>query len=326
MNKHDNIIAFPANARRPANAPRLLRAGSAGAGQAPATVLDLAAKRSVRAKANATATRQRPLTMNEVWDALNQDRIEMHYQPQYDLATGEIMGAEALLRLVDGQGQLVYPDRFSELVETSDLIVPLGRAVIERVCADLVQIRAEGGVLPRVAINLAAHQLNSDDGLVGFIDDTLAEHSLAYTDLEFELTERQRLDTNGQGSPALIALASRGAKITIDDFGIGYSSVVCLTELPISTFKLDRALIGRLPEDETMQSVVTALLKLAEHLGLDVVAEGVETQAQHQWLKDAGCPSGQGFGYAKPMPIAKLQVLLNENIQPDITINAASLR
>ena len=169
MTKQDNIIAFPGNARRPAHAPRI------GAGDRQAQVLDLAAKRAVRAQASATDKRQRPLTMTEVWDALHQQRIEMHYQPQYDLASGEIMGAEALLRLIDGQGQLVYPDRFIELVEHSDLIVPLGRAVIEQVCTDLVEIRAAGGVLPRVAINLAAHQLNSDEGLVGFIDDTLAE-------------------------------------------------------------------------------------------------------------------------------------------------------
>ncbi len=325
MNKQDNIIAFPGNTRGSANAPRLTSRLSAEAGQAQAKVLNLAAKRAVRPRAVAEVTRQRPLTINEVWDALNEARIEMHYQPQYDLATGEIIAAEALLRLVDGQGQLVYPDRFIELVEHSDLIVPLGRAVIERVCANLVQIRADGGVLPHVAINLAAHQLNSDDGLVGFIDDTLAEHGLAYADLEFELTERQRLDTNGEGSPALVALATRGAKITIDDFGIGYSSVVCLTELPIGAFKLDRALIGRLPEDETMQSVVTALLKLAEHLKLDVVAEGVETQAQHQWLTDAGCPAVQGFGYAKPMPLDQLQALLVEGARSGISINAATL-
>ena len=84
-------------------------------------------------------------------------------------------------------------------------------------------------------------------------------------------------------------------------------------------------MIGRLPEDETMQSVVNALLKLAEHLGLEVVAEGVETQAQHQWLKDAGCPFGQGFGYAKPMPVAKLQELLSEDSKSGIAISAASI-
>jgi EAL domain-containing protein (putative c-di-GMP-specific phosphodiesterase class I) len=299
---NSNVIAFPAAARQPRRRVATLKG---------ATIYSLDTRRAQPPKPNAKANR--PLPLGEVWAALNEGRIQMHYQPQYDLATGEIMAAEALLRLVDTDGDLVYPDRFIELAEHSDLIVPLGRAVIERVCADLVATRATGGVLPRVAINLSAHQLNCDSELLSFVDQTIDKYGLDYTDLEFELTERQRLDSAGSGAAVIKVLAARGARIVIDDFGIGYSSVICLTELPISAFKLDRALIGRLPEDQAIQSVVQCLLKLATHLDLEVVAEGVETRAQHDWLVDVGCPSGQGFGYARPMAIEALQGLLQEH-------------
>ncbi len=296
-----NVIHFPIATGRPRHET---------ARREPARILDLETRRSARARAAAVASRALPLTIAEVWDALDDGRVTLHYQPQYDLLTGSLLAAEALVRLVDPEGGLIYPDRFIELVERSDLIVPLGRAVIERACADLVAVRAAGGVLPRVALNLSARQLNCDDELMRFLDQEIYAHGLAYDDLEFELTERQRLSTDGDGSHVLEALAKRGARITIDDFGIGYSSVACLTDLPISAFKLDKALIDRLPEDGAIQSVVTCLLDLAARLDLDVVAEGVETDAQRDWLRRVGCPSAQGFGLARPMAIDALQELL----------------
>ena len=106
-----------------------------------------------------------PLTAGDIWNAIAEQRMVMHYQPQYDMSTGKTVAAEALVRLVDVAGQLIYPDRFIEMVEQSDLIVPLGRAVIEQVCADLAAFRAEGFALQRIAINLSANQLNIDSGL-----------------------------------------------------------------------------------------------------------------------------------------------------------------
>ena len=302
MDTHD-VIHFPVAAGRPRRE---------NAGREPARILDLETRRAARARATAAATHNRPLTIAEVWKALDEGRLTLHYQPQYDLDNGELLAAEGLVRLIDREGGLVYPDRFIELVEHSDLVVPLGRAVIERACADLVAVRAAGAVLPRVALNLSARQLNCDDELLAFLDQTLTSRGLAYPDLEFELTERQRLSAEGDGRHALEALANCGARITIDDFGIGYSSVVCLTELPIRAFKLDRALISRLPEDESIQSVVSCLLDLASLLDLDVVAEGVETRAQHEWLSRAGCPAAQGFGLARPVAVQALQGLLTE--------------
>lgn len=277
---------------------------------APAVVIDLAAHRK-RLRTGPAA--ERPLTLSEVWSAINAGRIVLHYQAQFDLNTGKVACAEALLRLKDTNGRLIFPDRFIDWAEDSDLIVPLGRAVIERACRDLADIRASGGVLPRIAINVSAYQLSCDDGLVDFVDETLVANGLNYADLEFELTERQRLDSSGQGVRTIKTLAERGLRLAIDDFGVGYSSVVCLTELPISSFKLDKALIGQLPENIAMQGVVKSLLAIGEHLGLEVVAEGVETEAQHDWLVRAGCPAAQGFGYAKPMDIDSLREKLLKN-------------
>ena len=253
------------------------------------------------------------LTPHDVWEALNEGRMVMHYQPQYDMRTGKTVAAEALVRLIDRDDQLIYPDRFIDTTEQSDIIVPLGRAVIEQVCVDLRACRAEGIEIQRIAINLSAHQLNIDTTLLNFVDNVIARHGLKYDDLEFEITERQNLTSNCAGIDLLKKLNQRGARIVIDDFGIGYSSVVYLTELPISAFKLDRALVSRLPEDKAMQSVVKSLLRLAEDLDVDVVAEGIETKEQNEYLAHAGCPFAQGFGYAKPMAIANFQAFLTEN-------------
>lgn len=252
------------------------------------------------------------LTMGEIWDALNDGRIEMHYQPQYDMRTGETVAAEALIRLIDVEGQLIYPDHFINMAEQSDLIVPLGRAVIEQVCADLAACRAEGLPVERIAINLSAHQLNLDAKLVEFVDQTVVHYGLTYEDLEFELTERQNLTPNCAGIASLNALSERGTRLVIDDFGTGYSSVLYLTDLPISAFKLDCALVSRLPEDRTMWSVVKSLLTLAAGLELEVTAEGIETHEQDEFLARAGCPYGQGFGYAKPMDINAFRTFLTE--------------
>ena len=246
------------------------------------------------------------LSAGDVWAAIAEQRVVMHYQPQYHMLSGATVAAEALVRLVDHDNNLIYPDSFITLVEQNDLIVPLGRAVIEQVCADLAACRREGYTLRRVAINLSAHQLNIDTSLIEFVDQTITRHGLEWADLEFELTERQHLTSKCDGIASLKAFVECGARLVIDDFGIGYSSVVYLTELPISAFKLDRALISRLLEDEALQCVVKSLIALADNLDLEVVAEGIETDAQNEYLKSVGCEFAQGFGYAKPMGIDAL--------------------
>ena len=309
MAQNNSIITFPVAA-----AVGRARQSKASRCAIP-TVIDLQSRRRaaiVKAQAMAVKQPARELAPGEVWDALNEDRLVMHYQPQYEMSTGKTIAAEALARLVNSDGELIYPDRFIGLVEQSDLVVPLGRAVIERVCADLAASRTEGLAIQRMAINLSAHQLNIDTTLLRFIDQVIARYGLEYVDLEFELTERQSLTPRCEGLAVLNALAQRGSRIVIDDFGIGYSSIVYLAALPVSGFKLDCALVSYLPEDKVMQALVESLLLLAANLDLEVIAEGIETNGQNEYFVRAGCPYAQGFGYAKPMNIGDLQAFMTE--------------
>lgn len=309
MKRETNIIAFPAPRAQVTGEHRLEFDG------ATPCVIQLSSHRPAARRRSATPASEQTLhelTIGDIWDALNEDRLVMHYQPQYDMSTRQTVAAEALVRIVDRDGQIVGPNRFIELAEQSDLIIPFGRAVIERVCADLAGLRAAGGSIRRVSINLCANQVNSDASLPDFVDDMLECYGLERGDLEFELTERQHLGPFSDGLEVLRELADRGARIVIDDFGIGYSSMMYLNELPVSAFKLDRALVDRLPEDTGTQAIVASLLTLAENLNLEVVAEGIETDAQHFYLAAAGCRFAQGFGYARPMAMTDLETFLRE--------------
>ena len=202
MSKDTNIIDLPIAlvASRTRQADQAEDAG--------AVVIDLKA----RSQAGVSERQALPaydqsnyLSPGEVWDALNNDRLVVHYQPQYDMRNGKTVAAEALVRLIDTDGQLVYPYRFIDPVEQRDLIVPLGRAVIGRVCSDLAAIRAAGLPLQRIAVNLSAYQLVADTGLLSFIDQLVSRHGLQYEDLEFELTERHSLQTQSEGHQELSA-------------------------------------------------------------------------------------------------------------------------
>jgi EAL domain-containing protein (putative c-di-GMP-specific phosphodiesterase class I) len=252
------------------------------------------------------------LTAADVWRAMCEDRICVHYQPQYEISTGKMVAAEALVRLVDRSGQLIYPDHFIYSAENCDLIAQLGRTVIDRVCATIASIRADSYELQRVAINLCAHQLNVDTHLTDFVDETLAGYGLDHSDLEFELTERQEIKPDSSGMAVLRALAARGGRIVIDDFGMGFSSMSYLTasELPVTSIKLDRASISPLVKDRNVERLVRNILTLAAELGLEVVAEGVEFMEQNQCLMEMGCTYAQGYGYARPMSADDLRAFI----------------
>jgi EAL domain-containing protein (putative c-di-GMP-specific phosphodiesterase class I) len=308
--EHDNVIRFPVT---DAGASRNRREESDGEA---APVVDLTGRRRALS-ATMIDNRSSELAPEEIWEALSNGRMVMHYQPQYDMRSGQTVAAEALVRLLDHNGQIIGPDRFIKSMEESDLIVLLGRDVIEHVCADLAMARDAGSDIHRMAINLSARQLNIDSTLPFFIEQTLGRYGLQHSDLEFELTERQRLSPKSNGPEVLNELARQGARVVIDDFGIGFSSVAYLAELPVSAFKLDRALVHRLPTDGTTRTLIKCLLNLADRMGLEVVAEGIETAAQNECLARAGCHYAQGFAYARPMGIEALQRFMT---QPDFAV------
>ncbi len=241
-----------------------------------------------------------PFGLDRLWQAITDDRVVLHYQPQVDVDTGRVIALEALVRIAAEDGALVYPDRYIADAEDSGLIVPLGREVIRQACRDLASWRAAGLSVQRVAINLSAHQLNLDRMLTTAVDEITSANGLTHADLEFELTERQALDRGGPGMKSLRTLAEAGARLALDDFGVGYSSISYLTELPFSVVKIDRSMVAQIPANETTGCVIRHLIAMASELGIEVVGEGVETAAQRDFLLAADCRLMQGYLLSRP--------------------------
>lgn len=254
--------------------------------------------------------RDRASMTAELVQALEQDRLVLHYQPQYAIDTQQVVGVEALVRLVSSSGELLGPGHFIELAEQTGLILPLGRWVIEQACRQLGYWRKAGLGHLRMAINVSPHQLR-DDNLIEIIDQAVAGNGIRHSDLELEITENQVVEHLPQVEQTLRKLTDRGVRIAIDDFGTGYSSLAYLMELSINTVKVDRAFIERLPGDDRTARIVNAIIVMARELGMSLTAEGIETDAQHQFLLAAGCQVGQGFGFARPRPAEDIERFLS---------------
>lgn len=246
--------------------------------------------------------------VNDLRRALAQgDQLELYYQTQHRLKDGGLVGLEALLRWRHPELGMVSPGDFIPLAERHGLMTALGNWVIEQAIAQLASWYASG--MPRVPIwvNISALQLIQGD-LESRLAAALAQHRMPARMLGLELTESVLLDERaGDISPRLEALRAKGHPIAIDDFGTGYSSMAYLKRLPIDKLKLDRAFIRALPEDVADAAIVTAVLAMAEGLGLEVVAEGVETEAQRDFLIAHGCPITQGFLFARPEPAEAIE-------------------
>jgi diguanylate cyclase (GGDEF)-like protein len=235
----------------------------------------------------------------ELEQALDQRRLVLHYQPQYAIDTQRVVGVEALVRLQSESGELIGPDQFIELAEETGLIVPLGRWVIEEACQELARWRRAGCGKTRMAVNISPRQLLEAD-FIDLIDQAVARAGIRHADLELEITERQVVEHLAEVEQTLRALTARGVRVAIDDFGTGYSSLAYLMELSITTIKIDRAFMARIPGDARAGRIVTAIIAMANALGLTLTAEGIETPAQHRFLLEAGCELGQGYGFARP--------------------------
>ncbi|GAA3909838.1 hypothetical protein GCM10022228_20810 [Halomonas cibimaris] len=235
------------------------------------------------------------------------DQLELHYQTQHHPATGALTGMEALLRWRHPRDGMISPGEFIPLAERHGLMAELGAWVVENACAQ--QARWQHTAMPATTIwiNISALQLFQGD-LESQLAGCLKRYRLQASQIGLELTESVLLDERaGDMVPRLETLRERGAPLAVDDFGTGYSSLGYLKHLPVDKVKLDRAFIRELPESRADAAIVTAVLAMAEGMALDVVAEGVETEAQRQFLVDAGCRSVQGFYFARPLPAAELE-------------------
>ncbi|UTD57123.1 putative bifunctional diguanylate cyclase/phosphodiesterase [Halomonas sp. MS1] len=235
------------------------------------------------------------------------DQLELHYQTQHHPGTGDLVGMEALLRWRHPEDGMISPGDFIPLAERHGLMAELGSWVIEKACAQQAHWQYSGMPKVTVWVNISALQLFQGD-LETQLSSCLERYQLKTSQIGLELTESVLLDERaGDMGPRLQALRNQGYAIAIDDFGTGYSSLGYLKRLPVDKIKLDRAFIRELPHDQADAAIVTAVLAMAEGMGLEVVAEGVETQEQCQFLVNAGCTLVQGFYFARPLPAAELE-------------------
>jgi diguanylate cyclase (GGDEF)-like protein len=228
------------------------------------------------------------------WEA---GAFEVFYQPLYRLPDYRLAGAEALLRWRDPEVGLRSPAEFIPVAEETGLIVPLGEWALREGCRQLGEWGDDG---LHLAVNVSPRQF-FDPGLRDSVRGILAETGLEPARLTLEITESLAMSEAGGALETLRALKALGVRIAIDDFGTGYSSLSYLEALPVDTIKIDRSFVGRLYQPET-RSVVTAILQLAETLGLEALAEGIETAEQEAVLAELGCEFGQGFFYGRPLP------------------------
>ncbi|HBE18033.1 MAG TPA: GGDEF domain-containing response regulator [Cyanobacteria bacterium UBA11149] len=240
------------------------------------------------------------LLEQELRQGIERAEFQLYYQPKVNLLTGQIEGAEALVRWRHPQRGFVSPGEFIPLAEKTGLIVPLGEWVLKAACTQ-AKIWQDVGFAPlRIAVNLSGHQFNRVH-LDRLVLDILRETGLDPSYLELELTESALIENPDAAIATLHQLRSLGIRISIDDFGTGYSSLSYLSQFPFDVLKIDRSFICQLPEDEKNLTITTAILQMAHRLKLKIVAEGVETKNQLIFLQEHQCDEIQGYWFSPPL-------------------------
>jgi diguanylate cyclase (GGDEF)-like protein/PAS domain S-box-containing protein len=261
------------------------------------------------------ATHEHLMLENRMWTALEQGGFEVHLQAQVALDTGRVIGAEALLRWHDAELGDIEPSRFIPIAEESGLILPLGDWVLGRAMALLAEWQHEGLGGLRLAVNLSARQFGGG-GLLARLDQLVDQHAIDPTLLELEITESAAMHDPENTRTVLRQLRDRGFKLAIDDFGTGYSSLAYLKLFAIDRIKIDRGFVKDIEHDPNDAAIVGATIGLAHSLGLSVVAEGVETQAQRGFLRDKRSDEAQGFLFGRPMPAREFGDFVRAQAQP----------
>ena len=232
--------------------------------------------------------------------ALERGELLLHFQPQIDLKSGRLTGAEALVRWQHPEMGMVLPARFIHLAEESGLIRPIGEWVLFNACDQMRQWRGQGFDLPRIAVNLSGHQLHKD-GIVGLVQRVLSETKLEPDSLELEITESFIMRQAEDAIDMLSRLKEIGVQLAIDDFGTGYSSLSYLKRLPVHKLKIDQSFVHGIPHDINDSSIARAVIALGRSMQMTVIAEGVETEQQQAFLRAEGCNEGQGYLYGRPI-------------------------
>ncbi|MFI9651480.1 EAL domain-containing protein [Guyparkeria halopsychrophila] len=292
-------------------------------GSSPEALLQQAGAAVYRAKAEGrgsvrffddsltASARQRVEMETRLRRAIEAGEFELYYQPQVDVASGQIIGAEALVRWRDGDRGLVPPDAFIRVAEQTGIIVALGEWVLRETCRQGREWRDAGLPVPRLAVNLSARQLH-DESLVERVRTVLEETGYPPDQLELELTESSLMHQHERSVRVLRALRGLGLHLAIDDFGTGYSSLAYLRQFPIDVLKIDKRFVDDLAENNDDREIAAAILAMGHALRLSVIAEGVETEAQLAFLSANDCDSYQGYLFSPPLPPAAFARLLSE--------------
>jgi len=256
--------------------------------------------------------RERKLIEARLRIALENRALELAYQPQYALRSGRMVGVEALVRWRDPELGQVPPDRFIPVAEDTSQILELGEFVLHEACAQAARWRAAGLPVGRMAVNLSPAQFAYQD-LVDTVQRALRATGLPPEALELEITEGTLMRDRQGAVATLEALHAIGVTTALDDFGTGYSSLAYLKRFPLDKIKIDRSFVSDLPDDPDDAAIARTIISLGKTLGLKVLAEGVETPAQRDFLLREGCDEGQGYLFARPMTAAQLEAMLQKD-------------
>jgi len=266
---------------------------------------------------------------NELYRALDEDEFVVYYQPQVEVATGLIVGMEALVRW-HKNGQIIPPANFLEIAEENGLIVDISEKVLEKVCKQISVWKSMGIQVPHVAVNLSTKNFR-DSGLVDKVKSLLQSHHLDGRDIMLEITETTAMDEPHKVIAMLCELKALGVGVAVDDFGVGHSSLSYLKRLPVDTLKIDRAFIKDLAEGTDDEKIVMAIVSLGKVFSMKVVAEGVETVEQASLLLRHQCDIIQGYLFSKPVDVDAMGKLLHvkrlapEQLMPDLMLKQSSI-
>lgn len=259
-------------------------------------------------------TESRVHLLQNLRQAFNHDRLFMVYQPKLELATGKVVGFEALMRWKTETGEFISPLDFIPIAESSGMIVPLGEWALRMSLVKIGQLRQSFDRPFTVAVNVSMVQF-AHPGFIDMIDSALAYTHAKPSYLELEITESFAVHDLSLVQALIQQLHDRGIRISIDDFGTGFSSLSYLEKLNFHCLKIDKSFIDRISEDNTDTRIPETILQLSRSLDLEVVAEGVETEFQAQWLRNHGCDFGQGYLFARPIPRDEVESWIAENIK-----------
>jgi EAL domain-containing protein (putative c-di-GMP-specific phosphodiesterase class I) len=251
---------------------------------------------------------------NDLRRAIEQEEFVVHYQPIFHLADGGgVWGLEALVRWYHPERGLLYPDEFVSLAEQSGLVVPAGERVLNEACRQAKEWQEAYPHIPPlvISVNLSARQLQRPD-LAEVVERVLRETRLEAICLSLDITETVYVKALEGNTATLYRLRAMGVKISIDDFGMGYSSLAYLKRLPADALKIDKSFVKGLGEDVEDTAIVRMVIELAHTLGMEVIAEGVEDWGQAALLEEMGCDFGQGYYLSKPLPAEEVPAFLAE--------------